>query len=513
MEEFHRISKLILKMKKTLDVFTAILIAIGLIVFLIFLGTKANLSFDASYNLLSYQSLFEGKGFVYDYDGKHVPFDPVISTGPELYLPVFVIWKIIGHTDYYISIYVLIAYYATFLGFLLFHTLKTSKTKTISMLTFIFLFLSNKKIFENYLVVIPLGELVVCFFIFAGIYFLSKRKLLLGFALLGLAIDVKTNIIIAIIPTIIIFLLFEFIIPKIKERNLKEAFKITLTLAMLSFLIFVPYLAYSKIIPSIVLNPQEKKILKIAQKERFQFIKNRGFGQILVLKKNFNKEGFVQFVSQIQKKIIVLKSWLNESYLLLVLFGILFIALTLFSYYQKHFSFYIFIFSIFMVIWWLFGSTDDWYRYFFLTEWTFSLGIVALIPTLLKKENLVTSVCISLAVIMLFVPQFSLSAIKKNLDETDKNNLIMMKNYIQDIDEQNIFVYGWFQCPQLMLLTNKRFQDYTNKEKLLKSKQKGREIFLLTTIENTIIKEEMEEVTKNFELIKAYEPNRLYKIR
>ncbi len=186
---------------------------------------------------------------------------------------------------------------------------------------------------------------------------------------------------------------------------------------MLSFLMFVPYLAYSKIIPSIVLNPKEKKILKIAQKERFQFIKDRGFGQILVLKKNFNKEGFVQFVSQIQKKIIVLKSWLNESYLLLVLFGILFIALTLFSYYQIHFSFYIFIFSIFMVIWWLFGSTDDWYRYFFLTEWTFSLGIVALIPTLLKKENMVTSVCISLAVIMLFVPQFYLSAIKKNLDE------------------------------------------------------------------------------------------------
>ncbi len=144
----------------------------------------------------------------------------------------------------------------------------------------------------------------------------------------------------------------------------------------------------------------------------------------------------------------------------------------------------------------------------------FLLGIVALVPILIKKANRVASVCISLAIVMLFVPQFSLTAIKNNLDETGKKNLIMMKNYIQGIDERNIFTYGWFQCPQLMLLTNKRFQDYKNEEKLLKARQEGREIFFLTTKENIHwVSEEMEEVSKNFELIKAYEPNRLYKIR
>jgi len=144
----------------------------------------------------------------------------------------------------------------------------------------------------------------------------------------------------------------------------------------------------------------------------------------------------------------------------------------------------------------------------------FSFGIVALVPLLMKKKNRIASVCISLAVLMLFVPQFSFTAIKNNFDETAKENLMMMKNYIRDIDEKNIFVYDWFQCPQLMLLTNKRFQDYKNEEKLLKAGQEGREIFFLTTKENIHwINDEMEKVTKNFELIKAYEPNRLYRIR
>lgn len=134
------------KTKNVADVFLASLIAIGFIAFLILLATKASVSFDASYNLLSYQNLFEGKGFVYDYDGKHIPFDPAISTGPELYLPVSAIWKIIGHTDYFVSVYLVIAYYALFLGFLVFYAQRTSETRTIAMLTFVFLFVSNKKI-------------------------------------------------------------------------------------------------------------------------------------------------------------------------------------------------------------------------------------------------------------------------------------------------------------------------------------------------------------------------------
>jgi hypothetical protein len=501
------------KAKNAADVLAASLIAVGFIAFLILLATKANVSFDASYNLLSYQNLFEGKGFVYDYDGRHVPFDPAISTGPELYLPVFAIWKITGHTDYFVSVYLVIAYYALFLGFLVFYVLRTSETKTISMFAFVFLFVSNRKIFGGHFPVAPLGEFVVYVFIFMGIYFLHKRKLLTGFVLLGLAVDLKTSIIIALLPTVTLYWLLEFLIPKLRERKLKEVLRVTLAGLILSSLLFVPYLAYSKIIPSIVLSHEERKILKRTQRERFQLVKERGLGQIIALQKNLDREGFALFVSRTGRKVATLKSWFDGSYLLVSLFGILLVTLAVFSCYKKDYSFYLFIFSVFIAVWWLLCPADDWYRYFFLAEWMFSLGVVSLVPVLAKKENRVASVVISIAVIILFAPQFSLSSIKKNLNDTDRKDLMLMGNYIRNIDERNIFTYGWFQCPQLMFLTGKRFRDYTNENNFSQTREKGRERFLLTTAENAIAGEEMEGVIKKCELIKEYGDDRLYRIR
>jgi hypothetical protein len=498
---------------KKLDGFIAGLIAVGFTAFLVLLANRASVNFDAAYNLLSYQNLFEGKGFIYDYDGKYMPFDPVISTGPELYLPVFAVWKIIGHTDYFVSVYVVVAYYAIFLGFLIFYTQKDSNTKTLSVLTFAFLFLCNRKIFDNYFPVIPLGEIIAPFFIFAGVYFLGKKKYMSGFAFLGLAIDVKTNTVIAVIPTLICFLLFEVVIPKIKERNIKELFKTTLSFALLSLLVFVPYLVYSKIIPSMVLTHKEKRIVKKAQKDRARFMKERGFGQIIALKENPDKEGMMFFFIRVKQKVKTLQSWFRGSALLLGMFVSLLIALTFYAYRQKHFSFYLFLCSVFVALWWLLGAYDDWYRYFFPAELLFSFGIIALVPALLQQKNRAVLLCIGIAVIMLFAPQFSLSSIENNFDESDRNNFIFMKTYIRTIDEKNIFTYGWFQCPQLMLLANKRFQDFTNKESLVRAKKDGRELFLLTTAENAFIEEEMKGLIKDCDLIQEYWDNKLYRIK
>ncbi len=503
-------------MKINFDTFIASVLAIGFILFLGFMGSAAGLSFDASYNLLSYQNLFNGKGFLYDYDGKRVMFDPGITTGPELYLPVFAIWKLMGQTNYYASVYVVIAYYALFLGFLIFYVLRTSKIKTLSIVTFILLFLCSRQIFESYLAIIPLGEIAACFLTFSGIYLLSKKRLVVGFLLLGLALDLKFNIVVSLLPTIVAFLLLEFIIPSLKEMKAKEALKIAAKLTLLSLLIFIPSLIHTRIIPSIVLDSKDNKILAAAQKERLSYERKRAFGQIRDLRKNLNKEGLNQFVSRIGEKYTALKAWHGESSLLLALFGLLLITFIFVSYREKHFSFYFFIFSLFIAAWWLVAPVDVWYRYFLPAQFLFLLGIVALIPVLIERKNRIISIAISLAVIILFVPQFSFSAIRRNLDDTDKNNLMMMKDFIQGIDEQNIFAYGWFQCPQLMLLTNKRFQDYTDKEKVAEAKQEGEKIFLLTTVESRHyieIKNEVEDVTKKFQLVREYGYNRLYRIR
>jgi hypothetical protein len=56
-----------------------------------------------------------------------------------------------------------------------------------------------------------------------------------------------------------------------------------------------------------------------------------------------------------------------------------------------------------------------------------------------------------------------------------------MQHELKDIDEKQIFTPGWFQAPQLMLMTHKRFQNYYDVEKLQKAKSEFKTVYLLAT--------------------------------
>ena len=86
-----------------------------------------------------------------------------------------------------------------------------------------------------------------------------------------------------------------------------------------------------------------------------------------------------------------------------------------------------------------------------------------------------------------------------------------MQKEIEKIDEKNIYTLGWLQCPQLMFLTNKRFQDLLNKERFEKVKTDDR--YFLTTYENILVQEDMDKITKKYDLIASYGYNKLYRIK
>ena len=86
-----------------------------------------------------------------------------------------------------------------------------------------------------------------------------------------------------------------------------------------------------------------------------------------------------------------------------------------------------------------------------------------------------------------------------------------MKERIERIDEKKIFTFGWLQCPELMFLTNKRFQDFLNTEKLEKAKKD--EAYFLTTHANIFLQDDMDTITKGFDLIASYGYNKLYRIK
>jgi len=110
------------------------------------------------------------------------------------------------------------------------------------------------------------------------------------------------------------------------------------------------------------------------------------------------------------------------------------------------------------------------------------------------------------------LPRFSIDSLKQSLNGEEKENMMLMKKHLEQIDEKKIFTFGFLQCPQLMFLTSKRFQDFLNKEELEKAKKD--EAYFLTTYENIVLmKGDMDNITKDFSLVASYGYNKLYRIK
>ncbi|MBU2025124.1 MAG: hypothetical protein ABIC19_00940 [Patescibacteria group bacterium] len=497
-------------MKNKLLNFTVIFLILGFVVFLIAAAQKSGFNFDASYNLLSYQSLARGTGFNYQYGAKITPFNPPISTGPELYAPAAVIWKLTGRADYFTATYMLIAYFIAFLAFAAFFFFKNPKGRLIFIASFLVLFFLNKKIFDHQLHIDPIGEILSACLAFTGLYFLHKKKLLPSFILFGLALDAKTNIIVALIPVLFLFIFTNYLLPLIRRKKYKTAAAKAVRIFLLSFIILLPYLAYAKVAPALLLNDHEKMIRRAAEEKWFKHQKTRGLGQVLKLVYEPSGQSAVQYFKTTGEKILILKDLYPGGYLMLLVIALSFPVFLLLS--RGHFTFHAFLFAGFFLLWWLFGTADPWYRYLFIPELIYSLAIAALLPELAAKKRKNKLLLAAVLTAVIFIPQGSLASISQRFDSQSRENMLLTKELIRPIPQEQIFTYGWFQAPQLMILSGKRFMDYQDARELEKAKEKYDKLYFLATIENTLIQEEMDQIAPKLKLIKAYGYNKLYLI-
>lgn len=513
LKEFKKIKFLMQKNKKLLDVVGAVSLVFFFIIFFLMVGLKIYPIFDASYNMLPYQNLFNGGNFSYVYDGNEVPFNPVVSTGPELYVPTFILWKIIGHVDYYSSVYVLALYYFLFLFFLIFVVLKKTTLKTISVLIFIILFLLNDSIAFILHPFIPLGEVPSAFFLFIGAFLLYKKRIFWSALLFGIALDIKGNIIAGLLPALIVYVFLFFIYPNLRRAYWHKIPKIKIILFFL--IIFLPQIFFTRIVPLITLSKQENSTYLTTKKSRTEMQNNRALGQINILKNKPNINGVLDFVNETRNKILIAKSFYKDSYILLFIFLFLNIFLLFYSYKQQNFSFVLFLSSVFIICWWIFGTIDPWDRYFFLPKFIFLTGIVGIFPKLIKNSIKPKFFITIILICILYFSQFSPALIKDLLtNDSSKNDFLAMKNEILNINETHIFTYGWFQAPQLMLLSGKHFYNYiTNQDKINMYKERGENVYFLQTVENAIIQSEMDQLSDKLILIKSYGTNKLFLIK
>ena len=483
--------------------------------FLIVLSTKQSLDFDSAYNMLSYQNLFNGKGFTHTYDGNTTYFNPVISTGPELYLPMFLLWLIQGKTDYFAATYVLIAYYAVFLLFLNFYVLKNQNCKFFITFILASLIFCTSQLFNEYVIINPKGEPVAAILLFIGLYLLKERKHpIIASLLLAFALNVKPNIIVALIPCVGLLFYFEYFQPEFKTKNISKILKISALLGCYGILILLPYLTYSKVVPFVVLSDKEWKTVSEERKQRSKMLLSKGFGHIGPVIFKANKASVERFINISIKKYIALKSYYNNSKILLILYFCTFIFFLTVSFKIKHFSFYLFLLTVFILLWWLLCPISIWYRYYALVDYIYIFAATTLISALAYQNKKVLVLSSVVLVCMIYFPRFSYGAINKHFSYVPEGREAMFKiqEKIKRLDENQIFTYGWFQAPQIMLLTNKRFNNFHNKKKLLQAKQTYGEIYFLETIENNSINSKMEELRGKLDLIYSFGYNHLYKI-
>ena len=489
------------------------MLAILFIVFLIVVSTRIGMDFDASYNMLSYQSLFNGDGFNYKYNGKSIPFDPAISTGPELYAPVFLYWKIIGETNYVSAMHVVILFYVAFFVFLLSVVLKKTNHKTIGIITFLIYFFGDSNFFVDQLFILPKGEVICTFFLIVGFFLLSKNsKSLAGWFFLGFALDIKTNIMVGLYPTLIVFLFFEYYLTPLKKLDYKNLLKAGLYTIVSVSILLMPNYAYTRLIPELSLSTEQLKILKESQQVRKQFVVNRGLGHLVQIVKNPDKKGVEEYCNKLKDKLNTLQSFFGNSFILTLLFIVSFFLMMLFSYRQSHFSLYLLTIGAFISAWWIFAAGDGWYRYFSVVELLYVFSVVSLVPIIFSKMKKLSIFFILGTIILLSVFRFMPDRISYAFNQERKVNAFAMKNDIKDIDEETIFTYGWFQAPQLMLLTGKRFQDYLDKERLKEMRDKHGVLYFLSTIENTIIQDDMDAMAPLVKIEKQRGYNKLFRI-
>lgn len=484
--------------------------------FLLVLSTRQGLDFDASYNMLSYQNLFDGKGFTYTYNGAKIFFDPVISTGPELYGPAYLLWLLMGKTDYFVATYVLIGYYAVFFLFLIHYVFKKTSLKAAAVFSTILLLLCTSQLFREFVLLNPKGEPVAAILSFMGLYLLKERRHpLLASLILGLALDVKPNIIVALVPSAAILFLLEFVLPALRRRSWAAAAKKSVFAAFCFLVILTPNLVSSKLVPYLTLEPEQFQSVREQRQMRSETMIEKGFGQILLLAPGGKETNLVRFKTLLAEKLAALKTSFAGSTLLSLCFLLFLPIFTVIAFRHDHFSFYLLLYAIFFFFWWLLCPIDSWYRYFSIVDFMTIFALVSLLPVMVGSRQTTSSLVWGVLVAVLFLPRFSFAAIEKHFTFAHENrqSLMRMAGEIDSLDEEQIFTYGWFQAPQLMFLTHKRFYDFRDKEKMALARLKYDTLYFLATIENTLIRDQMDELYNNkLEVVYADGYNSLSKI-
>jgi hypothetical protein len=504
-------------LQKQADIWLATVVIVIFAAMLSYVGYRQPYNFDACFNMISYQSLFDGQGFQRTYNEKMIVFDPWISTGPEMYIPTFFIWSLIKNTKYAVSVFVLISYYVIFLVFLISVVFKNISHKTIVVLAFIILvFINSNLINVPWVLITPLGEPVAAMLVYCGFFFLVTHKSkVIGLCILGLAFDVKQNVALGLFITLGIY----YILNNYKYFSTASPFvSISLIINIIMSLFFVvsPYLLSVKIIPLMVMGPEERKEWNEENIARDKYLVARGFGHTLNVISKPTKENLDEFLQRSKNKFHEIVRFHGGYKILFIAFVALWLFMLMYTMKKRHFAFYLFAFYGNSSLWWFFCPTDAWYRYYSIGDLVFTFGVISVLPDIIISLKRLPVLLIITAVLVCYVPRFSMSSYQEYFKMNHKNDAERMAADLMQLNEKQVFGYGWFQLPQLMFLTHKRFLDITDSYQFERAKKLFWNMYFISTPEmvtEPFIVNKISELSSVLEPLKSYGHFTMYEIK
>jgi hypothetical protein len=186
----------------------------------------AGVNFDEAFNLQIPASLANGGSYRTTYDGGS-RFDPVISTGPTVLLPIWLAFELLGIGI--VQARVIALFYFLGMLFTTYYTAKALYGEKSAICSILLILLLPHMFFFGLKI---LGEIPAFFFFVLACIFLLKQKFFLGGLSFGAAILTKF-LFIATIPALLIALLIELMCaPARRRRILKDAMRLAFGLVL-----------------------------------------------------------------------------------------------------------------------------------------------------------------------------------------------------------------------------------------------------------------------------------------
>jgi len=171
-----------------------------------------HVEFDEGFNLQIPASLISRGSYSTTYDGGK-DFDPVITTGPTVLLPIYIVFLIL-EIGLYQSRFIILLY---FVGMLLTVLYVSNKLSGVIGSVYSLLLLGSLPLIFYFGLRI-LGEVPAVFFFLLGLIFLERGRSFIGGIFFGMSVLTKFTFLISILPLFILFIL-EFLSTTPSQRK------------------------------------------------------------------------------------------------------------------------------------------------------------------------------------------------------------------------------------------------------------------------------------------------------